>query len=438
MRTSFAIRFALVGIGTLAFASCTKPQETPFYKKVPVTRQDVIVTVSADGSVLPLDSTDVKSKASGEVIAMLVETGDEVHEGQLLVQIDPRNPSNAVTQAQSDLDVAQSQLQTAESQFRRAEELYQTRSIAEQDYETVRLQLATAKNAVVRATVALQNARIAFEDTDVKAPTDGVVLAKNVERGTVISSATAVVGGGTVLLKIANVDTMQVRAMVDETDIGKVAPGQDVTITVDAYPNRTFAGKVLKIEPQAVVQQNVIMFPVLAKIPNPGHPLRAGMNCSIEIHIGDRRGVLAVPNASLRSEQDVASAATVLGLTAAEVRQQLAASSAAGRETLGATPNGSPRRGAVRPVAEVFGGDYIVFVLRQGTPWAVPIRTGLNNLNYAEVTGGLSEGDTVLLLPSASLVAAQQGAEERAQRMGGAALPGVQRQSTTSSQGARP
>ncbi len=403
----FSTRLSLLAALTAAAAAgCKKPPEAPFYQKVPVTRRDIVVTANADGTVLPLDSTEVKSKASGEVIGIFVQTGDVVHKGQLLVQIDPRSPRNAVLQAQANLEAAQAQLETAQSQFKRAEALFQSQSLSEQDYESAKLQVANAKSALAGAQVGLENAQIAFEDTDVRAPSDGVVLEKDVETGTVISSATAVIGG-TVLLKIADVDTMQVRALVDETDIGKVAPGQRVTITVDAYPNRAFSGRVLKIEPQAVTQQNVIMFPVLARIPNPGHLLRSGMKCEIEIHVGEVRAVLAVPNAALRTERDVASAAGVLGLTMEEVQRQL-----------GAAPRDTARGAA----------SYIVFVLRQGKPEAVSIRTGLSSLNFVQVVTGLSERDTVLLLPSASLVAAQQNVARRAEQMTGAL--GVQRQRT--------
>src|SRR2546422_634613 len=109
-----------------------------------------------------------------------------------------------------------------------------------------------------------------MEDTQVRAPLKGTIIQKNVELGTVISSPTKDVGGGTVLLRMANLDTVQVSALVDETDVGKVQPGIPVTITVDAYPTRQFDGQVLKIEPQAQVNQNVTMFPVLVNIPTPG------------------------------------------------------------------------------------------------------------------------------------------------------------------------
>jgi HlyD family secretion protein len=364
-----------------------------------------VVAANADGTVLPLDSTEVKSKASGEVVAVLVQTGDVVRQGQLLVRIDPRSLRNAVTQAQADVSASRAQLETAQSQLRRSDALFQSRSISEQEYETAKLAVATANDALTRAQVALENAEIAYEDADVHAPSGGVVLAKNVEVGSVISSATSVVGG-TVLLKLANVDTMQVRAYVDETDIGRIMPGQAVRITVTAYPNRPFSGRVLKVEPQAVVQQNVVTFAVLARVPNPGHLLRSGMSCEVAVAIGERRDVVAVPTAALRTRSDMTSAAAVLGLSAADLAQQL------GRDTL--------------PY------DYVAFVLRGGRPQAVAVAIGLVGSGYAEVLRGVVEQDTVLLLPSASLIASQAILAERARRMSGGALPGVQRQTASS------
>src|SRR5438552_19158673 len=101
-----------------------------------------------------------------------------------------------------------------------------------------------------------------MEDTQVRAPLKGTIIQKNVELGTVISSPTKDVGGGTVLLRLANLETVQVSALVDETDVGKVQPGVPVTITVEAYPNRPFEGQVLKIEAQAQVSHNVSIFTV--------------------------------------------------------------------------------------------------------------------------------------------------------------------------------
>src|SRR5204863_8374297 len=265
-------------------AACQKVQSAPPYSLVPVARRDIVVTATASGAIQPILTLSVKSKASGEILAMPVQTGDEVQKGQLLAKIDPRIPRNNLTQAQANVDVAQAQLENATAQLKRSETLYQSKSITEADYETAKLAYTSAKAALVTAQANLQTAKDAMEDTQVGAPITGTILELDAVLGTVISSPTNDVAGGTVILKMANLDTVQVSALVDETDVGKVRPGTAVTITVDAYPNRQFDGRVLKIEPQAQVNQNVTMFPVDVNITNPGHLLKPGMNTEVEIH----------------------------------------------------------------------------------------------------------------------------------------------------------
>ena len=507
-------------------AGCEEEIELPVYQLVPVTARDIVVSVSAAGTVEPIQTVEVKSKASGEIIDVLAETGDVVQRGSMLVRVDPRVPSNGLMQAEADIDVAEASLANAESQLRRAEALYETQSIAEQEFEAARLSRANANAQLVRAQRSLEDAKIAFEDTEVRAPATGVILERNVEVGTVISSATREVGGGSVLMKMANLDTVQVRTLVDETDIGKVQPQLEVTITVDAYPNQPFRGRVLKIEPQALEQQNVTMFPVLIRIANDRGILRPGMNAEVEIHVGERQRVLAIPNAALRTQRDIASAASVLGLDMEVVQQQLAAARSSTsderRSSLGgATANGEAGAGEentvtlrgqtvelpagltreqVQPIVDKFsqgggpqafqslssdeqaimrrvmraggagggggfggqggdggfrrpggegggegfgergaggrgrrqvdnfqfGGNYIVFVMTETGPVAVPIQTGLTDLDYAEVVSGLDQDDDVLILPSASLVQSQRQMQERIERMtGGGGLPGV-------------
>src|SRR5438128_5403284 len=330
MTTRTAHRLAVVATLLVAIASCRKATPAPAYETVPVARRDIIVSATASGVIQPILTLSVKSKASGEIIAMPVQTGDEVKKGQLLAKVDPRIPQNNLTQAQANLDVAKEQLDNAIAQLKRSQALYQTQSITQAGHDSAQLAFATAQAAVVNAQAGLQTAKDAMEDTHLGAPITGTVLELDAVLGTVISSPTNDVGGGTVLLKMANLDTVQVSALVDETDVGKVQAGMPVTITVDAFPNRTFDGSVLKIEPQAQVNQNVTMFPVLVNILNPGHLLKPGMNTEVEIHIGERQGVLAIPNGALRTLRDVASAAQVLGLDPQLVQQQLAAAQMGG------------------------------------------------------------------------------------------------------------
>ncbi|HVH08742.1 MAG TPA: efflux RND transporter periplasmic adaptor subunit, partial [Gemmatimonadales bacterium] len=277
-------------------------------------RRDIIVSATATGVIQPIRTLSVKSKASGEILDEPVQTGDEVKRGQLLAKIDPRIPQNNLAQAEANLAVAQAQLANSSAQLKRSEALFQTQSITQAGLDSAQLAAATAKAAVATAGANLQTARDAMQDTHVLAPITGTVLELDAVLGTVISSPTNDVGGGTIILKMANLDTVQISALVDETDVAKVQPRLAVTIGVDAFQNRTFDGSVLKIEPQAQVTQNVTMFPVEVNILNPEHLLKPGMNAEVEIHVGQRQGVLAVPNAALRTAKDVGSAASVLGL----------------------------------------------------------------------------------------------------------------------------
>jgi HlyD family secretion protein len=430
----------------LGVAACQKAQTAPLYERVPVARRDVVVTATATGLIQPILTFRVKSKAWGQIVAMPVQTGDEVKKGQLLAKIDPRLPQNNLSQAQASLDKARAQLVNATGQLKRSEALFQSGSLAETDYEFTRLAYATAQAAVVNAEANLQTARDAMEDTQVRAPITGTVLAVDAVLGTVISSPT--LGGGTVILEMASLDTVQDSAAVVETDVGGVRPGMPVTIIVDAYPDRTFNGTVLKILPQAQVVQNTTMFPVLVDIANPGHLLKPGMNTDVRIHIGGRQGVLAIPSAALRTKRDVGSAAQLLGLDSQAVQRNLAGvqpaagaqgtaatftttsgrTGGAARDSAGAGPGGGRGgRGAGRN-GSGRASSYFVFALRGGAVVPVSIRTGLSDQEYIEVTSGLTETDSVLVLPSASLVQSQQQFRQRFQTVTGGGLPGLRQQ----------
>src|SRR5678816_67768 len=315
--------FRIAGAVALVLMACQKKQTAPLYEEVAVERRTIQVSASASGVIEPVQAIDVKSKASGEILDLPVDTGDDVKSGQLLASIDTRLPKNDLEQAQADLQVANATLTNSKLKLARADTLVAQQGITREAHEDARLAHVQAQAQVVRAQSALSNARDAMDDTKVRAPVSGTIIAKNVELGTVISSPTRDVGGGTILMRMANLDTVQIRTLVDETDIGKVQPGMEAAITVDAYPNRPFMGRVLKIEPQATVQQNVTMFPALVRIANPNHLLMPGMNAEVQIQVGTRENVLAIPYASLRTQRDVASAATVLNLDPQEVQQQL-------------------------------------------------------------------------------------------------------------------
>jgi HlyD family secretion protein len=379
-----------------AFLGCSEaPPEAPASRVVPVATRDIVVAATAAGVVEPVTTIEVKSKASGEIIAVHVEEGDQVRAGQLLVQVDPRIPANAVVQAEADSQVARAELDNALAQLERAQKLLEARAITDLEFETAKLAHASANAALIRTRRALEDAKIAFEDTEVRAPSSGAILGRAVEVGSVIASASRDVGGGAVLLRMATLDTVQVRALVDETDIGQIRPDMPVSIRVAAFPNRPFSGKVGRIGTEAIVQQNVTMFPVLILIQNSERLLRPGMNAEVEVRVGAARGVLAVPNAALRTREEIAVAATALGLSLEAIDRELGRSPI---DSVGEAPDPA--------------GEYLVFVLRNGGPQVAPVRAGLTDFDYTAIVQGLRSTDSVYLLPTAGLL------EEQARRRG--------------------
>ena len=445
-------------------------EQVALYQTASVMRRDITVAVDAAGIIEPVTTVEVKSKASGEILALPVDTGDNVDAGTLLARIDRRVLNNSLHLAKANLDVAKARLTNAESSLARVTQLYEQASLSKADWEQSTLEHATARSDVVRGEIQVENAAIQLEDSDVISPIAGTVIERLVEQGQVISSPMGDVGGGTLLMKMADLSHVQVRMLVDEVDIGKIQPGERAAVNVAAHQNRPFEGVVVKVEPQAVAEQNVTMFPVLIDIENRQRLLKPGMNAEVEVIIAQRADVPAIPNAALRTEEDIFAAGSVLGLergdvegmleaaptpparqgrtarqappgvdrermraifmkmrsgeTLSEEEQQLAQEMRRRRDANAGTPRGRGRSSAVEAQ---LGGDYLVFALRKGSPVALRIRTGVTDMDHAEVVFGLDEDDEVLLLPSASLVRAQESFQRRISgRMG---IPGLNRQS---------
>ena len=324
----------------IGLAACSEePAGEPMYKTAKADRRTIEVSVSSSGVVEPLATVEVKSKASGEVLSVLVEVGDHVQRDTLLVRIDPRTVRNDLAQREAELKAALSRREIARSQMTRAEALLAKGTFTQLDLEQAALDLANAEADVVAAQVSVENARIAVDDTDVRAPITGTVIQKPVERGQVISSPTRDVAGGSPLMQMADLSKVQIRALIDETDIGKIRPGMTAKVAVAAYPNQPFPGEVVKIEPQAVIDQNVTMFAVLVSIDNRDGLLMPGMNAEVEVSIARSEDVVTIPVMALRTNRDIAATAAILGVEETELRGLL--KSAAGA----VQPGGDASRG---------------------------------------------------------------------------------------------
>ena len=431
---------AALSLGALA-CNKTKAEEQEGAPEIAaVDKHDLDVTAEASGLVEPIQTVEIKSKASGEVTAVTVETGQEVQRGALLVQVEPRDVRNQMAQAEADLDVAQARSQTSAANRKRVEELRKSNVATEQEMETAVLEEANARAALVKARTNLELARERMNDVTIRAPLNGTIIEKAVEPGTIIASASGTFGGGTTLVKMADLSVVQVRALVDQTDIGKVEAGQTARVTVEAYPGRPFNGQVVKVEPQAVVEQNVTMFPVLIHLQNEDRLLKPGMNTEVEIQIAHKTDALVVPNEAVVAMRDANTAGAALGITedqmktkmdslrtAMRARASAGAGADAGASGPGASPRGAPAASA-RPEGAQRGGmgggmgggrrrgnnrPGIVFVPSAGGPEPRMVMLGVNDWDYTEVITGLKEGDKVFLMTAARLQQQQKEMQDR-------------------------
>ena len=453
-------------LALLTWAACGEPEEDRPFQVVAAERQTLSISAEAARVLEPVTTVDVKSKASGEIVEVPVETGDQVEAGQLLVQVERTDALQGLNQAQADLDVARARLKIAESQLERSRRMIESNVITEQEFEAAELEHANAKAQLVRAEAALEVAKERMAETTIRAPIAGTIIEKSVEAGQVISSATREVGGGTLLMRMANLEEVQVRTLVDETDIGRVQPGLPAEIQVEAYRDQVFRGRVLKIEPQATVQQNVTMFPVIIRIDNRARLLKPGMSAEVTIQVARSEDAVTVPAQAVHPPQDARDVARLaLGMgedTFGELlaRNQPHDSSSEGsvhasngdgasqmtqaqrdslrerfrsgqmspeemrklreqfqrmREAAGAQSTGAPREG-------------IVFELRDQRLVPVPVRTGVTDWENIEILSGLEPGDSVALLPTASLLRDQAELLERFQRFRGGGVPGMRRE----------
>lgn len=340
MNRKYLMLLPLAGL----LAACSgKKEQAITIRTAPVEVRTIVVQAEATGIIEPINVVEVKSRSSGQVTEMPVETGTLVQPGALIVQLDTRDVQNQWNQSKADLDAAEKKLQVSEIQKKRSDELLAAKIITAQENEAAQLDFANAQSSIVRSRAALDLSQQRLDDARVTAPVRGTIIEKPVALGQVIQSGTSTAGGGTTIVKMADLTKVRSRALVNETDIGQVRPGMEATVIVDAFPDRRFTGTVEKIEPQAVVQQNVTMFPVLISLDNREGLLMPGMNGEVAIISERRVDVLAIPNEAVRSVREAAQAATLLKLDPDSVQAQIRASGMGG---FGGGTGGGQRQGA--------------------------------------------------------------------------------------------
>jgi HlyD family secretion protein len=313
-------RILLASTLVAGLAACkAKPAAPVPIPTAVATRRNLTVTAEATGKIEPIQIIDIKSKAGGQIITLTVESGSRVRKGDLLVELDKRDVSAALQQAKADLESSKASLENSKRLFEQNQKLFEAGVITRREFETSETDVTRQNAAYIRSQQSVELAQQRYDDATIVAPSDGVILDKLVSVGTVIASASNSASGGTNLLKMADLSRVRARILVSETDIGKVQVGMVTRVQVDAYPNRPFEGIVEKMEPQATVDQNVTMFPVLVSLDNEEGALMPGMNGEVSILVDEKSNVLTIPLDAFRLANEAKTIAEMFGLKPEQV-----------------------------------------------------------------------------------------------------------------------
>ena len=359
------------------------------YETATVTRGDVVVTVTATGSVQPTTQVDISSELSGSLATVEVDYNDRVTVGQVLARLDDTKPRSQVLTAEAQLGAARASLAQAQAAEREASAYYEAQSELDKRGQSSRLSLVTqeaardkAQAAVAAATadVALAEAHLAesradLERTVIRSPIDGVVLDRAAEPGQIVASSL----NAPVLFTLAeDLARMELQVDIDEADIGRIAVGNPATFTVDAYPGRSFPATIAAVRYAPETVDGVVTFKAILAVDNADGVLRPGMTATSTISVALVADTLKIPDAAVRFEPP-----------------QEAAAGGGGKGLIGMI---MPRRPQSAQSSAPDGEDETIWILRDGIAIEVPVTTGESDGRMTAVSGeGLAEGDAVII-----------------------------------------
>ena len=362
------------------------------YKTQALAKGDITQTVSANGTLNPVTLVSVGTQVSGTVKKLHVDFNDQVKAGQVLAELDDAIYSAQVRQSDASVASAQASLQLARANEVRMKSLFQQEYVSRQELDQA-VQAREAAEAQARLTRAQNDRdRANLGYSVIRSPVSGVVVDRQIDVGQTVAASFQT----PTLFKIAqDLTQMQIYTTFAEADIGAIRVDQPVRFNVDAFPNRSFRGKVKQIRLNPTTQQNVVTYNVVVAVENPEQTLLPGMTAYVSIVVAQKKGVLLVPNTALRFKPAEADKAD----KAAEKTNGEPAKSANGSRT-----GGQPGAGGERRRRDAGSGT--VHVLEDGRLKAVKVSTGITDSRFTEVAGGeLKEGDKVITgenLPNAS------------------------------------
>ena len=271
--------------------------DTPQYQSVVATRGDVVQVVSAAGTLNPVTNITVGSQVSGIILKLFADWNSPVKAGQVIAQLDPATYAASVLSAGGDLASARANLELQRAEERRSRELLANKLVSESDHDTSVASLHQAEAQVQIKEASMTNAMVNFQRCTIYSPVDGTVISRNVDVGQTVAAS---LSAPTLFIIANDLTKMQIDANVSEADIGTVAEGQDVTFSVDAFPDGKFTGKVRQIRNSPTTVQNVVTYDTVIEVGNPELKLRPGMTANASIIIAQHPGVLKIPNAAFR------------------------------------------------------------------------------------------------------------------------------------------
>ena len=253
--------------------------------------------VTATGTLNPVVNVTVGSQISGNILKLFADFNTQVKANQVVAQIDPASYQAVVHQCDGDLANAKAALELAQLTAKRKQDLVTQHAAAQADLDNAVAALHQAEATVQVKQANLERAKVDLDHCTIYSPIDGIVISRSVDVGQTVAAAM----NAPVLFTIANdLTKMQIDSNVAEADVGNVELGQDVDFSVDAFPFRTFHGKVVQNRNAAVTVQNVVTYDVVISVSNPDLKLKPGMTATVSIVIAHREGVLKIPNAALR------------------------------------------------------------------------------------------------------------------------------------------
>ncbi|MDR1258747.1 MAG: efflux RND transporter periplasmic adaptor subunit [Tannerellaceae bacterium] len=328
-------------------------------------RATISNSVTATGTVEPVVKVEVGTQVSGIIDKIYADYNSTVTKGQLLAEMDKVNLQAELLSKDADLKSSATELEYQQKNYARSRMLHEKQLISDTDFETATYNYERARSSYDRNQSDMTRVRRNLEYATISSPIDGVVINRAVEEGQTVAAGFST----PTLFTIANdLKQMRVIADVDEADIGQVEEGQNVSFSVDAYPNDVFEGKVTQVRLEATVTSNVVTYEVVISAYNPDLKLKPGLTANVTIYTLERPDVLTIPGKALRFVPD----AKVL-------------------ETMQISVAGADMTSPPPP------GMKVVWQKDGNTLRPKLIATGVSSLNVTEVTEGLAEGEEVVL-----------------------------------------